>query len=174
MSRLKIQLIVLGLLSSTAPISLAKTQHDDLVNHIAQDDKLVLKQDLDIPANQDRLNFFVKHRYGRPYLGCALVLQKSPKSRRMLQGTELTFSGENEENIEGADYGTYYILSAGIKNSEAISGVECYGFYMSGPSVPGAGKLKDIDYTLNLDVLGMKSCFRDFMNFVAAEPEIIH
>ncbi len=174
MSRLKIQLIVLGLLTSAAPITLAKTQNDDLVNHIAQDDNLVLKRDLDIPANQDRLNFFVKHRYGRPYLGCALVLQKSSKSRRMLQGTELTFSGENEESIEGADYGTYYILSAGIKNSEAISGVECYGFYMSGPSVPGSGKLKDIDYTLNLDVLGMKSCFRDFMDFVAAEPEIIH
>ena len=102
---------------------MAKTKDSDWVHHIAQDDKLVLKQDLDIPANQDKLVVLVKYRYGRPYSGCALLLQKSTKSRRILKAGELIFSGQNEGKYDHADYGTYYVFSAGVSNSEA-----CHAF----------------------------------------------
>jgi hypothetical protein len=142
--------------------SKGQTEDKNTLLQIAQGDKLVLKKDLDIPANTERLYFGLVIDSGTKSSGCALVVIPSQKSRRILSGGELLFSGISEKNISKNQFNYMdYIYTAKMMNSDAVTGVECYGTSFE-------SNYKD------LYVAGMKSELKDSFEFIPGEPEIVH
>lgn len=143
-------------------LGLAQTGDKNTLLQIAQGDKLVLKTDLFLPANTERIYFNLKIDSGYKNSGCALVLIPSQKSRKILQQNELVFSGANQQKQSKNEFGhTDYLYSAGIMNSEGVIAVECYGTTFQ-------SNFQD------LYVAGMKNELKEAFEFVATEPEIIH
>ncbi|NBX67801.1 MAG: hypothetical protein EBR01_02415 [Proteobacteria bacterium] len=140
----------------------AQTEDKNTLLQIAQGDKLVLKQDLNIPANTERLFFGLQTDTGTKVSGCALLVVPSLKSRRIVSGGELLFSGVSEKSQVRNQFGYIdYVYTAKIMNSDAVTGVECYG--------------NSLDHTYqDLYVSGMKNELKDTFDFVPAEPEIVH
>jgi len=142
--------------------SIAQTEDKHTLLQIAQGDKLVLKQDLNIPANTERLLYGYSTDSGFTVSGCALVLNPSQKSRKIVQGGELVFSGVSQKGVARNPFNYMnYTYSAGIMNSEAVVSVECYGTSF------------ESTYQ-DLYVSGMKNELKETFDFVPAEPEIVH
>ncbi|NBX92450.1 MAG: hypothetical protein EBQ85_04375 [Proteobacteria bacterium] len=140
----------------------AQTEDKHSLLQIAEGDKLVLKKDLHLPANTERLYYGLEIDSGFKKAGCALVIEPSQKSRKIPQGSELTFSGisEKKQNKNAFNY-IDYVYTAGIMNSQAVRAVECYGNTFE-------SSFQD------LYVAGMKNRFKELFDFVPVEPEIIH
>jgi len=142
--------------------SQAQTEDKNSLLQIAQGDKLVLKKDLNIPANTERIYYGLVIDSGTKSSGCAIVVIPSQKSRRILSGGELLFSGISEKNISKNQFNYMdYIYTAKMMNSDAVTGVECYGTSFE-------SNYKD------LYVVGMKNELKDSFEFIPAEPEIVH
>jgi len=155
--------IGLVLFVTIVPIqSKAQTEDMNTLLQIAQGDKLVLKKDLNIPANTDRLYFGLKMDSGTKVSGCALAVVPSQKSRRIFSGGELLFSGSSEESAVRNQFGYIdYTYIAKMMNSDAVTALECYG--------------NSLDRTYqDLYVVGMKNELKDTFDFVPSEPEIVH
>lgn len=145
-----------------ASVSQAQTEDKNTLLQIAQGDKLVLKKDLDIPANTERLYFGLVIDSGTLNSGCSLLVVPSQKSRKILSGGELLFSGVSEKKAVKNQYGNIdYTYIAKMMNSDAVTGIECYGTSFE-------SNYKD------LYVSGMKNELKDTFDFVPAEPEIVH
>jgi len=140
----------------------AQTEDKNNLLQIAQGDKLVLKKDLNIPANTERLYFGLETDTGTKISGCALVVVPSQKSRRILSGGELVFSGVSEKSQVRNQFGYIdFVYTARMMNSDAVTAVECYG--------------NSLDHTYqDLYVSGMKNELKDTFDFIPAEPEIVH
>jgi hypothetical protein len=139
----------------------AQTGDKNSLLQIAQGDKLVLKKDLYIPANTDRLYYGLVIDSGYKNSGCAIVVNPSPKSRKILSGGEIIFSGVAEQSqIKNEFKFIDYIYRAGVMNSETVVAIECYGTSFE-------SNFQD------LYVGGMKKELRDTFDFVPAEPEIV-
>jgi uncharacterized protein YpmB len=142
--------------------SKAQTEDKNSLLQIAQGDKLVLKKDLDIPANTERIYYGLVIDSGTKSSGCAIVVIPSQKSRRILSGGELLFSGVSEKNlVKNQFHNVDYTYTAKMMNSDAVTGVECYGTSFE-------SNYKD------LYVVGMKNELKDSFEFIPAEPEIVH
>ena len=145
-----------------SPFLLAQTGDKNTLVQIAQGDKLVLKKDLFLPANTDRIYFNLKKDSGYKISGCALVINPSQKSRKILEQNELIFSGVNQQKAVTNEFkNTDYTYTAGIMNSKGVAALECYGTSF------------DSNFQ-DLYVAGMKNELKDSFDFVAAEPEIIN
>jgi hypothetical protein len=141
--------------------AVGETEDKNSLLQIAQGDKLVLKKDLNIPANTDRLYYQLKIDSGYKNSGCALVLNPSQKSRRIPQGSDLVFSGKSHaQKTVNEFHNVDYTYTAEMMNSETVTALECYG--TSFQSQYG-----------DLYVLGMKEKLKEFFDFIAAEPEIV-
>lgn len=162
MKTLQIFFVVAVALSGFSGQSKAETEDKNSLLHIAQGDKLVLKKDFNIPANTERLYFGLQMDSGEKVSGCAIVVVPSQKSRRIVTGGELLFSGISEKSAVKNQFGYInYIYIVKTMNSDAVTAVECYG--------------NSLDQTYqDLFVSGMKNEFKDAFDFVPAEPEIVH
>ncbi|MFM8314821.1 MAG: hypothetical protein ACKOA8_11095 [Deltaproteobacteria bacterium] len=153
-------LVGLFLISSTLS---AQTGNENTILQIAQGDKLVLTKDLNIPANTDRVYFGLKMDSGFKVKvsGCAIVVNPSQKSRRVLQGGELIFSGlsEKDQFINEFKY-VDYTYTAGIMNSDTVLAVECYGTSFKSTYQ-------------DLYVSGLKNELKENFDFVSSEPDIV-
>jgi len=157
---MKSQLLLVVILSMFAVTSHAQTEDKNTILQIAQGDHLVLKKDFHIPANTERLYFGLAMDSGYKMSGCALVLNSSPKSRKIPQGGQLVFSGASQQNTAKNEFNyTNYIYTARIMNSESVAAVECYGNSFQ-------SSVQD------LYVGGMKNELKEFFDFVPADPEI--
>ncbi|MFM8313249.1 MAG: hypothetical protein ACKOA8_03095 [Deltaproteobacteria bacterium] len=147
-----------GLLS----VGFAETSNTNSLLQIAQGDKLVLKKDFVIPANTERLNFGVKVDVGYRYAGCAVVVNPSQKSRKLLAGAEIVFSGISKKLQTKDEFKEFiYTFIAEVMNSETVMALECYGTSFE-------SQYKD------LYVSGIRERLKEFFVFVPAEPEIVH
>lgn len=141
--------------------SFAQTTDQNTLLQIAQGDKLVLVKDLDIPANTDRLYFGLEMDSGYKKAGCALLIAPSVKSRRILKGSEIIFSGTSQPQKSKNEYGFLdYTYQAEVMKPSEVKGVECYGTSLQATYQ-------------DLYVEGMKQRLKESFEFVPAEPEII-
>lgn len=139
----------------------AQNSDNNTLLQIANGDKLVLKTDLFLPANTDRISFDVVIDSGYLAKGCALILKPSQNSRKIPLQSELVFSGENKQDVTKNEYGnTDYKYSASIMNSQSVGALECYGTTLNVYGVK------------SLYISGMKEHLKETFDFVPAEPEI--
>jgi len=142
-------------------LSVGQTSDENTLLQIAQGDKLVTTKDLDVPANTERIYFNLKIDSGTINSGCALVVVPSNKSRRIVVGADLVFSGiSNHKKVLNQYKYTDYTYTAEMMDSEAVTAVECYGTSFQ-------SQFQD------LYVKGMKNELKENFEFVPAEPEII-
>jgi hypothetical protein len=148
------------ILMGLANLAQAQTGDRNTILQIAQGDKLVLKKDLHIPANTERLYFGLEMDSGYKMAGCALIFTPSQKSRMIPQGGQLVFSGASEQHNSKNEFNnTNYLYTAGIMNSESVVALECYGNSFQ-------SSVQD------LYVGGMKNKLKNDFDFVPADPEI--
>lgn len=151
----------LVVVSFGARFSFAETEDKNSLLQISQGDKLLLKKDLDLPANTERIYFGLQIDSGYKNQGCALVIRPSQKSRRIPIGSELVFSGITHAHKMVNEFkNTDYTYTAEMMESEAVTALECYG--TSFQSQFG-----------DLYVGGMKNKLKEQFDFVPAEPEIV-
>ena len=140
----------------------ANTSNANTILQIAQGDRLLVKKDVVIPANTERLNFGVKTDVGFKYAGCALAVIPSQKSRKIPLGAEIVFSGVSQKTqVKNVFKDLNFTFVAGVMNSEAVVAVECYGTSFE-------SQYKD------LYVSGMVELLKEFFDFSPVEPEITH
>ncbi|NBX76914.1 MAG: hypothetical protein EBQ92_10205 [Proteobacteria bacterium] len=157
---MKSLILFVALLSGFASVGNAQTEDKNTILQIAQGDKLVLKKDLHIPANTERLYFGLEMDSGYKMAGCALVLTPSQKSRVIPQGGQLMFSGLSQQsNAKNEFKNINYIYTANMMNSESVVALECYGNSFQ-------SSFQD------LYVGGMKNKLKNDFDFVPADPEI--
>lgn len=139
----------------------AQTSDTNTVIQIARGDKLVLKEDLFIPANTDHISFEVVRDSGYLATGCALILKPSQNARKIPQQSELVFSGENKQEVTKNEFGnTDYRYRAMVLNSKSVDALECYGTTLN------------VYGFKSLYISGMKENLKETFDFIPTEPEI--
>jgi hypothetical protein len=163
MKNISLSKLALGFLALTqlAGFSIGQTEDKNTILQIAQGDKLVAHKDLNVPANTERIYFGLKIDSGTINSGCALVVVPSNKSRRIVVGAELVFSGiSHSKKVLNQYKHTDYTYTAEMMGSQAVSGLECYGTSFQ-------SQFQD------LYVQGMRNELKEHFDFAPAEPEII-
>jgi|GEM_PF-2773870 len=129
-----IKILILALISFS---SLVQADDSDKLISIGRGTKLILIKDIEIPANQDYVDFPIlkingpQSDFGKwitySYV-CRLELSDSSLDRRLLQsGMEIVLTGEYEEDTHAPQpYGTIQGLL--IQSPSALTGMTCGGY----------------------------------------------
>lgn len=175
--------VVLALLVVSPGVITAKDS-DKLVS-IGRGTKLTLIKEIEIPANQNYVDFPVLKVRGPEYglmnwilftYVCRLEVKDSSLDRRILPvGTEILLTGEYEENTHAPQpYGTIQGLI--IQSPSALQGVTCGGYgqsnaYSSDGSSYQVGKPFG---PANLTIGDFKALFSAYLKVEQPAPVVIH
>lgn len=165
--------------------SLVLANDTDKLISIGRGTKLVVIQDIEVPANQNYVDFPVLKVRGPEYglmnwiqytYVCRLELRESSLDRRILaQGTEIVLTGEFEEDTKAQQpYGTVQGLLIG--SPAALQSISCGGYglsqaYNSDGSSYAVGKPFG---PATLSIGDFKALFSAYLRVEQPAPLIIH
>jgi hypothetical protein len=157
----------------------------DKLRSIGRGTKLTLIKDIEIPANQNYIDFPVLKVNGpqSEFLNwtvytyvCRLELKESSLDRRVLSsGTTIILSGEYEEDTHAAEpYGTVQGLI--IQSPSALQGISCGGYAQVfhqttyGMTSPAGNAYGPIEFTIE----NFKALFASYWRIERPDPVVIH
>lgn len=152
---------------------------------IGRGTKLILIKDIEIPANQNHVDFPVLKVRGPDYglinwiqytYVCRLELRESSLDRRVVpEGTEIVLTGEYEEDTKAPQpYGTIQGLI--IQSPSALQGVTCGG-YGQGNAYNSDGTSSEVGMPFGpatLTIGDFKALFSAHLRVEQPAPVVIH
>jgi hypothetical protein len=157
----------------------------DKLMSIGRGTKLTLIKNIEVPPNQDYVDFPVLKVNGpqSEFLNwtvytyvCRLELKESSLDRRVLPvGTEVVLTGEYQENTHADEpYGTVQGLF--IQSPSALQGISCGGYAQAfhqttyGMTSPAGNAYGPIEFTIE----NFKALFASYWRIERPDPVVIH
>jgi len=164
---------------------LIKANDSDKLISIGRGTKLILLKEIEIPANQNYVDFPVLKVRGPEYglknwilftYVCRLEVRESSLDRRVISvGTEIVLTGEYEEDIHAPQpYGTIQGLT--IQSPSALQGISCGG-YGQGQAYNSDGTSYEVGRPFGpatLSIGDFKALFSAYLRVEQPAPVVIH